>query len=175
MDETDDEVLMKKLRDNDSEAFKLLFLKYDKLLYNIAYDMLKDEMLAGDAIMETFKQLFVKIKTIKNDKCLKSWLCVTVRRIAFNVLKKNKPMIFMDAEELEIISDECCATSDDTIEKLHIQDCLSRLPSDQFEALMLEYEGRKLHEISRLMSIGIAQVRLLLKKAKTIFKNYYEN
>lgn len=174
IDKIDDE-LMKKIRDKDSSAYQLLLLKYDKLLYNIAYDILKDEMLACDAIMETFKQLLVKSKTIRNVKCLKSWLCVTIRRIALNVLKKNKRIYYMDTDELEYIMDESCATNDDRIEKMHIQDCLSRLPPEQFEVLMLEYEGRKLYEISQLMSISMGRVRTLLKKAKINFKNLYEN
>lgn len=172
---TDNEELMKNIHNNDPEAFKALLLKYDKLLYSIAYDVLKDDMHAQDAVMETFEQLIRKCKTIRNEEKLKSWLCATVFRKALNILNKNKRLIYMDVYELEFIADKFNTDNNDADEKIHIQDCLSQLPDEQIEVLMLEYEGFKLREISEIMDFSIEKVRGLLKKAKNNFKNFWKN
>lgn len=175
MDKTNYENLMKNICNNDPEAFKALLIRYDKLLYSIAYDVLKDEMHAQDAVMETFEQLIRKCKTIRKEETLKSWLCATVYRKALNILQKNKRLIYMDTYELEYIIEKQNTDNNDTNDKIHIHDCLSQLPDEQIEAILLEYEGFKLREISEIMDVSIEKVRGLLKRAKNNLKIFWKN
>ena len=59
------EELWKKLKDGEEEAFEEIVKMFKKQLLLIAKLRLKDDALADDAVQETFINLFLNIKKIK--------------------------------------------------------------------------------------------------------------
>lgn len=175
MDKTDDNVLLKRIRENDSEAFEELLLKYNKLLYNIAYGILQDPMYSEDAVMAAYANLAEKCHAIYNEKSLKNWLCITVKRNALNISNKNMFSTLPGNDDVVDILNDRDADDTDRIEKIHIYDCLKKLPNEQYEALMMKYQGFTIFEISKLMSISVMKIRRILRDAKNNFKKFYEN
>lgn len=172
---TDDNVLLKRIRESDSEAFDELMLKYNRMLYNIAYGILRDRKHAEDAVNAAYESLVQKCHSIYNEKSLKNWLCITVKRNALNISDKNMFSILPGDDVVTELIDNNAASDTDRIEKIHIHDCLKKLPNEQYEALMLKYQGFTVLEISKLMSISVMKIRRILRDAENNFKKFYEN
>ena len=77
-------------KDNDSEAFILLFGEYEKLIYKIAYTYLNNKDDALDAVQEAAYQSYKNIKALRNAEHFKTWLCRITTNISLNILKARR-------------------------------------------------------------------------------------
>ena len=69
-----DEELVLMLQNNDEEAFNLLYHRYVKLVYYIAYRICKNDADSQDIVQDTFLQVKRMIHNLKNPSLFKFWL-----------------------------------------------------------------------------------------------------
>ena len=86
----------------EQEKFDQLYNAYSKLMYYIAFDVLKDEGLAQDAVQEAFINISKSFSKIKEKDCqeLKGFIVVVIRRVAINMYNKRKRNNVVSFEEL---------------------------------------------------------------------------
>ena len=86
----------------EQEKFDQLYNAYSKLMYYIAFDVLKDESLAQDAVQEAFINISKSFSKIKEKDCqkLKGFIVVVIRRVAINMYNKRKRNNVVSFEEL---------------------------------------------------------------------------
>ena len=69
-----DEELVQMLQNDSEEAFNLLYQRYVKLVYYIAYRFCKNDADSQDIVQETFMQVKRMIRNINNPALFKFWL-----------------------------------------------------------------------------------------------------
>ena len=74
------------------KKFEQLYDTYSKLMYYIAFDVLKDEGLAQDAVQEAFINISKSFSKIIEKDCqdLKGFVVIVIRRVAINIYNKRK-------------------------------------------------------------------------------------
>lgn len=72
--------LLKRCREGEETAFRELYYRYNKAMYNVCMRMLNNSAEAEDVLQESFVDAFRKIGALKEEKAFGSWL----RRIVLN-------------------------------------------------------------------------------------------
>ena len=84
-----EKALIQAAQAGDLEAFNLLILHYQNLLFGIALRLLNDEDSAGDAVQEALISAFCKFNTFRGDS-LRSWLARVVVNACYDEVRKEK-------------------------------------------------------------------------------------
>lgn len=84
-----DTYLFQRIKNNDEEAFELIFKKYYKLVYSYARYNIKDETACHDITQDIFTYLWEMRHKIEVKKTLKSYLLSASHNAGINYLKKE--------------------------------------------------------------------------------------
>ena len=149
-------------------AYRLLYERYSKAMYNTALRITNNRADAEDMLQESFIDAFVQIRSFENKATFGAWLkqIVVFKSIA---LLKKKRLSFTDLEkETEELAEEHTADEKEiafTVE--NIKKAMSQLP-DGYRTVLSLYllEGYDHEEISDIMRISQSTVRTQYKRGK---------
>ena len=79
--------LVTRVREGDSDAFRLIFERYSRPVISFIYDMVGDRALAEELTQETFVRAFRAIRTMRPDTKLSTWLFGIARNVARESLR----------------------------------------------------------------------------------------
>ena len=152
----------------DMSAYRLLYERYSKAMYNTALRITNNRADAEDMLQESFIDAFVQIRSFENKATFGAWLkqIVVFKSIA---LLKKKRLSFTDLEkETEELAEEHTADEKEiafTVE--NIKKAMSQLP-DGYRTVLSLYllEGYDHEEISDIMQISPSTVRTQYKRGK---------
>ena len=85
----EDDVLIKRLLNDELEAFDVLFYKYKDKLFRFAFSLLKNEEDAREIVQEVFIRIWNKRMEIDSKKSFKSFLFKISYNLVVNMLKKR--------------------------------------------------------------------------------------
>ena len=112
LEQIDEEALVNQFQNGDTEAFNPLVLKYQKKIYNLMYQRVRDQETAKDLCQEVFLKAFNALPNFKGGSAFYSW----IYRIAINCSidfqrqrNRNKVLTF---EELPVEADEVLRMTD---------------------------------------------------------------
>lgn len=71
----------------NSSAFRIIFEKYNKLLFTCAIQLVKDKEQAEDVVSETFAKLWQRHDVFQTEEHIKAFLFVTTRNACLNYLR----------------------------------------------------------------------------------------
>jgi RNA polymerase sigma-70 factor (ECF subfamily) len=83
----DDLTLVKRSRDGDQTAFKLLVERYQRKVYSVALGMVRDREEARDIAQEAFTKVYKYLDHFKGDSSFYTWLY----RITVNICEHWRP------------------------------------------------------------------------------------
>jgi len=84
-----EKTLIRSAQRGDLEAFNLLILRYQNLLFGIALRLLNDEDAAADAVQEALISAFRRFDTFRGDS-LRSWLARVVVNACYDEMRKKR-------------------------------------------------------------------------------------
>ena len=185
MPETDGQLYIKYVKDNDKEAFRFIYEKYRDSLILFLNGIVGNIDDAEELMMDTFAILSsrtVRYKE-KEEAGFKTWLYAIAKNRAKMFLRKHKTM-FSLPEDDEMNSEELSSgNADESPEESLIKEeqnrelytALESLDSDTRQVIYLIYfEGLKPPEISRIMKKNIKQIYNLTARGKTTLKSNLE-
>jgi RNA polymerase sigma-70 factor (ECF subfamily) len=112
LEQIDEDALVNQFQNGDTEAFNPLVLKYQKKIYNLMYQRVRDQETAKDLCQEVFLKAFNALPNFKGGSAFYSW----IYRIAINCsidfqrqCNRNKVLTF---EELPFEADEVLRMTD---------------------------------------------------------------
>ncbi|NHN27792.1 RNA polymerase sigma factor [Flavobacterium jejuense] len=151
--ETRDKLLINKIMEGDTFAFKDLIDFYKNVSLTLASSIVKNELLAEDVVQTTFIKVYQKLHTFKKDAKFSTWLYRIVVNTAYNELKKQKRHSDIDiAAVYSIEVDEKSGTYlEEEDQKKYIQMALKTIKVD--EALVLRLFYLYEHSISEIQEI----------------------
>lgn len=85
----DDETLFAKVERGDVEAFTVVYNKYHKLLYVLAYRYLMDKAMAEDAVQHVFTRFWEFRSELRVGISLKNYLVTMTKNHILNVIRNE--------------------------------------------------------------------------------------
>jgi RNA polymerase sigma-70 factor (ECF subfamily) len=191
----DDLSLVKRVREGDQRAFKLLVERYQRKVYSVAYGMLKDKEESMDVSQEAFVKVYKYLDHFKGDSSFYTWLYRITVNICIDVLRRKNASkgeqvefdetVKMDAAEANIgalgsqlgTNPQKAALRKELAEKIHA--ALQQVPEKHRAILLLrEVEGMSYEDLSRTLDIpkGTVMSRLFHARIKVqkILSEYLE-
>jgi RNA polymerase sigma factor (sigma-70 family) len=175
-----DEALVAFVARGDEEALGTLYDRFGRLAYGLAFRILRDSVLAEDAVQEGFLAVWRSAGSFRADRSKPStWILTLVHRRAVDLVRREErrrgePLEAVERGAREEATDEEAALRS---ERRAVQAALRRLPDEQREALELAYYGgftqaelaerlgQPLGTIKSRMFSGLARLRDLLAEA----------
>ncbi len=154
--------LIGRLKQNDKEAFNLLFYMYAEKLFKFSMTFFNSTSEAEEVVQEVFLKIWVNRKSISNPSTFNSYIYTIAKNLIFNNLKKNvykkkyesylytNPRPHLNDTENEVIYEE-------TLQQ--IEAALDQLPKKRKEVFLLSRrDGLKNKEIAEKLEISIKTV-----------------
>jgi RNA polymerase sigma-70 factor (ECF subfamily) len=171
----DERVLVRRLQNGDSTAFRELVEGYKQQVYYTAYDLSGNHHDAEDLSQEVFIKAFRGIGRFRRSAQLGSWLHrITINAYIDSRRKKARKMITTvnkkdenDFDPLESAADDRAENPESTVASLkiseHIDEALGYLSEqERIVFVMRHYHDMPLREIARSMKIADGTVKSLL-------------
>ncbi len=175
--------LLAKFKKGDQQAFELLVRKYKTTVFNTIYSVMGNAQEADDIAQEVFLKVYTKADSFKGESSFSTWLYrITVNRCVDELRRRKNKIIsyeieFNQEEKLKL-KDVLASRENDITEKLRqkelqdiIQKAMNSLPEKYRIILTLkEIEGLSYKEISQIMKISLAKVKIWLFRARQKLK-----
>lgn len=175
---SNDQVLVERVKQGDKRAFDLLVLKYQHKIVNLVMRYVRDPSEAQDVTQEAFLKAYRAIPRFRGDSAFYTWLY----RIAINTAKNHlvsmsrRPIEYnLDLQDSEQNSISNKLRDDDSPEGLLLrdelrqtmEDCVAALPEELRLAITLrEAEGLSYEEIAQTMDCPVGTVRSRIFRAR---------
>jgi RNA polymerase sigma-70 factor (ECF subfamily) len=191
----DDLTLVKRSRDGDQTAFKLLVERYQRKVYSVALGMVRDREEARDIAQEAFTKVYKYLDHFKGDSSFYTWLYRITVNICIDVLRKQgsgrgeqvelDENLAMDSAEANIgaLGSKLGTNPQKSLLRKElatkIQEALEEVPEKHRAILLLrEIEGMSYDDLARTLDIpkGTVMSRLFHARAKIqkVLSNYLE-
>lgn len=159
-----DKLFWHRIQQGEEEAFRQLYEQYADLLYGYGMKIAGDDALVTEAIQSLFVYIFEKRETCAVPQSISAYLCVSLRHMIVNELKKENSGLLRSLEdvdaneypfELEIDIETAIIRSELEKEQLEVlQNELNALTKQQREVLYLKYYKKMdPEEIARVMGL----------------------
>lgn len=165
-----DEVIWNALRNNNREAFAVIYYRFFNVLLQRGLQISCDRELVKDCIHDLFLEIWINKLNLATPLSVKAYLIVSIQRKIMHKLKKFRskqtemdrlPMEFVTSKEDQIISEQL----------MHDQQCMvnqaiNSLTKRQKEAIQLKfYANMSYEEIAGMMKISTDSIYNLVSKA----------
>lgn len=174
-----EKTLIKAAQHGDLEAFNLLILRYQNLLFGIALRLLTDEDVAADAVQEALISAFRRFNTFRGDS-LRSWLARVVVNACYDEMRKKRrqhsvPLELFNAEGEEIETSYWLVDPQADPELQYesseletaIHESLDKLPPIyRLMLVLVDVEGLSYEEAASAAGIPVGTVKSRLARAR---------
>jgi len=157
-------------RKNNRTAQIKLYELFAKRMYNTSLRILKNRMLAEDAVQEAFINAFRTLDNFRGEVPFEAWLRRIVINQSIDQMRKENKVFLEPVENIKLVGPDEFDLDDDFIEKEHlineVKKQLNELPNGYRIILSLYYlEGYDHEEISQILHITSSTSRSQLTRA----------
>ena len=181
MNNQDISELVEKFLDGDHQAFALIVGRFQKKIYSLAYNILKNHLDADEVVQETFVRVFKKRKELADVKYFTSFVIRIASNYSIDLLRKRKGHSGMAEDSTSLpgdiqlkLSQKVATPLDEYKNKRimkEIRKALEQLPPKQrLTAILHDIEGYSKAEIARSLDCPEATVRSNLHIARSKLK-----
>jgi len=168
-----DAELVGKTRAGDNKAFEVLVRRYQKLVYNIIYQMIRNHDSASDLTQDTFLKAYKALPSFDTTKSFKPWLLKIATNSTLNTIRDQKGQQSLE-ELLEVNPQAEPASTEDVEQEVEwrvsqhmLFDALGRLPIQQRKTFVLRYQqDLPYEEIAEISELSVSSVKSLLFRAR---------
>jgi RNA polymerase sigma-70 factor, ECF subfamily len=152
------------------------FLEYLDGLYGYAMVLTRNASEAEDLVQETCLRAIPKLKSLRVDSNLKSWLFTILRNIWLNKLRQERAApkfaeIDEDDSIAELVVEPSKSPLDTYVSKMEqarVREAIQRLPAGSREIILLrEYEDLSYQEIATILDCPAGTVMSRLARARS--------
>jgi len=172
-------MLIQKAQRGDVDAFNMLVLKYQDMLYRIAWRILHDEFAADDATQNAMIQTFKNIKSFRGGS-FKSWLARVTVNASYDELRRWKRQPAMSLEQFNNEGDEIesplwmrdpATGPEDALESVEMRDAIQHclrdlIPDYRTVVVLVDIEGLSYEEAAQAVRIPVGTVKSRLARAR---------
>ena len=141
--EPSDEQVLEAVGRGDDDALGVLYDRFGKLAFRLAFRILRDRTLAEDAVQEAFLAVWRSADAYKRERAKPStWILTVVHRRAVDLVRREQ---IRRGEPLEAAPEPTTGPADEDAvlrdRRAAVQAALTALPGEQRQALELAYYG----------------------------------
>lgn len=153
----DIKILFNKLKEGDKEALKEIYNKCNKIVYGIAFSILKNRDNSEDIVQIVFMKIMNMSKDLLPIKNEMSWIYSLTKNETLNYIRKQKDLV--NIEEAYFLLEEDKEIQK-IIEKDSYNNLIKKLPEKDREIISLKIlSNMSFREISNLLNIPIGTVQ----------------
>lgn len=161
-------LLVRKARRHDKDAFTLLMEQNGKSMYKVARAILKNDDDVADAMQETVLTCWEKIDSLKKDELFRTWL-IRILINKCNVIYRQRKAVISDENIPE------AAVWEDEYANVEWKELLNCLEEKYRTVIVLYYvEGFKVREIADILQVGESTVKNRLVTARQKMEHLYQ-
>lgn len=179
----DNELVVLTLR-GDSRSYEFLVRRYQKLVFNVVFQMLHNHESASDVTQDTFLKAFRALSTFRTDAKFKPWLLRIATNTALNKIRDAKQhehdsldVMLEDKSAPEPASDEDVAMNVEwRLSQTLIADALRKVPVRHRHIFLLRYQHDLTYaEIASVTDETEATVKSLLFRTREKLRKLLED
>jgi RNA polymerase sigma-70 factor (ECF subfamily) len=141
--EPSDEQVLEAVGRGDDNALGVLYDRFGRPAYRLAFRILRDSALAEDAVQEAFLAVWRSADAYKRERAKPStWILTVVHRRAVDIVRREQRR---RGEPLEVAPEPTSGPADEDAvlrdRRAAVQAALTELPGEQRQALELAYYG----------------------------------
>lgn len=160
--------LIRRSQSGDRKAQHELYNLYVEAMYNICRRMMGNDEDAKDVLQDSFIQAFSKLGTLQKEELFPAWLKRIVVNRCLNALKKNRAMVELTNDEIEMPEEEQDVQEEVKFQVERIKKALDRISAGCRTVLNLYvFEGYDHKEIGKILSISESASKAQYSKAKS--------
>ena len=164
------EILVKKAKRGDKDAFLELMLRHKEYLYRTAYLYTRNRDMACDAVQDCIIKSMESIDGLKKPEFFKSWITRILINCALGELRKNKRFVQEPERDTEGWTQEESLSRE---EKMDLYQAIDRLDYPYKVIIIQKYFfDYKLQEIAALLQMPLGTVKVYHARAKEKLKRY---
>ena len=176
-----DEELVAYVRQGDQAAFEVLVRRHERMVFNIAWRMLRNREDAEDAAQEAFLRAFRSIETFRGQAKFSSWLYRITVNFCLSALESataSRRLVHLsddlDTDNTDLAAKEASpeqiAGREDFAER--IRALVDDLPPKYRAVLTLYYlQDRSYLQVAEILDIPLGSVKVQLHRAKNLLRN----
>lgn len=162
----------------NTQAFSILVLRYEGLIYRVALRYLRIDADADDATQDTFLKAFRGLYGFRQDAQFKTWLFRILHNVCMTRLAQRKRMESIELAELELPSlAENSIASDDyqqLIDNDAIQQVMDLLSEQERQILILKLiADLSLQEAADTLGLSLSAAKMRFYRAQQHFAEIY--
>lgn len=162
-------LLLERCKENNQKAQMTLYTMYYKGMYNVAFRIVSEAMLAEDIMQECFLKAFAKLDSFSGNVTFGAWMKKIVVNASINELKKLNKFQFESLNETEDITDTI-SDNLDSYDQLKAENVLKTIqnlkPNYKIILTLFFIEGYDLEEIEGILNISNQNCRTMMSRAK---------
>lgn len=172
--EQNDQYLILKATQGESEAFGMLFDKYADKIYRFIYYKVVNKELAEDLASQCFLKAWEQISTGQKVKTFQAWVYRIARNLVVDYYRTREreelPLIYQDDAEDETA--ELKFNPEENLNSEELEKLLLSLKSEIREIVILKYvEELSINEIAKIVEKSAGNVRVILHRALKELQN----
>jgi RNA polymerase sigma factor (sigma-70 family) len=183
----DDEALVRRTQNGDTQAFDALWQKYSSRIYSLIYNMTSNHEDANDLLLEVFAKAYRSISGFRGKSSFYTWIHAIAVNMTINFVKKRGRRFQMSLDDLDssVHNDkefiELTASNTPTREvdlselQQRLNEAMMKLSLEHRAVVtMFDIQGMPHAEIARILGVPEATVRSRLFYAHRQLQNYLE-
>ncbi|MEO6436757.1 MAG: sigma-70 family RNA polymerase sigma factor [Tepidisphaeraceae bacterium] len=172
-----DELLARRCRRGDADAWRALVGRYEKRLLYFVRRLVDDERDAYDVLQQTWMSAVTGITTLAEPRALRTWLYRIARNEAINHLRRQGRRIeAIDSPALEAVADDSIDDDEwsaEAAEQVHA--AMRKLSLPHREVLTLHFlEDASVEEIAAVLEVPPGTVKSRLHYARAALRGELE-
>ncbi len=162
------DVLVQQCLNGEASAYRALYDRYSKAMYNTALRILNRTDDAEDILQEAFTDAFQKLSSFEGRSTFGAWLRQIVVYKSIGHLKKQKLLLNSLESDAENIADDSAVDEDEVWYSVDsIKQAMQKLPDGYRTVLTLHLiEGYEQEEVAEMMKVAHSTVRTQYMRAK---------
>lgn len=173
-----DEDLLTSLRQGSEDAFTVIYERYHKLLYVLAYKYLKSTYSSEDAVQQVFLKLWEARSLLMVNVNLRNYLYTMLKNHVLNEIRNNNSAVEKNYEIVQSApeyEDELLIKIEEQDMMSHFYQAIDHLPEQKRQVCLYKLKGNLSNqEIADKMNISVPTVKTHYTQAIKILRAHFE-
>lgn len=176
---SDNELIARYLRDQNTTYFTLLYRRYGRKVFAKCITMLSDEGLARDATQDIFVKVLLNLSKFTEQSSFSTWVYSITYNYCIDLIRKKKKMPLIFSEDVSKVSKETEVEIPDSVllemKKERLEKVMDRLPPGDRAILEMKYsEDLSIRDIGEILGKTESAIKMQILRAKMKSQSIYE-
>lgn len=169
---SEDQMLLSQIVDRQAEALGVLYDRYGRLLYSVAYHLVGNQQLAEEITLDVFRRVWEKAESYQADRAsVRTWLTSMARNRSIDILRREGARPERNSISWTELTFEPHAKdhSPETavlnqMQRQKVQAALAELPQEQQDVLLMAFfRGYSHSQIADQLELPLGTVKTRIR------------